>query len=79
MSRFLKNEWLQLIILAVPFVLIAIFWNQIPDRVPIHWNYEGHADNFGSKAVGLFIVPWSISVLPLFWEVWVESILNISI
>src|SRR5579883_2973973 len=57
MSRFLKNEWLQLIILAVPFVLIAIFWNQIPDRVPIHWNYEGHADNFGSKAVGLFIVP----------------------
>lgn len=46
-----------LVLLIVPFVLIAVFWNDIPDTIPIHYNLEGEADNWASKEAGIFILP----------------------
>ena len=57
LTRFIKNEWLQLLILIMPFVIIAFVWDQIPERVPIHWDFNGHADRFGNKGLGLFLLP----------------------
>lgn len=56
-ARFLKAEWLQLLILAAPFIIMAIAWNDIPDRVPMHWGINGHPNGYTSKGIGLFILP----------------------
>jgi len=36
-----KREWLQILILATPFCVAALLWNQLPDRMPIHWGING--------------------------------------
>lgn len=45
--------------------LSAWAWNVIPDgaQVPVHWNIEGHADRYGSKAEALFAMPAVAAVL----------------
>lgn len=34
----------------LPALLVAVFWNRLPDTVPIHWNAAGQADNYASKS-----------------------------
>ena len=57
MKTFLKNEWLQLLILIAPFIAVALLWNQIPDRVPSHWNARGQINGYSGKAVGTLLMP----------------------
>ncbi|MEJ8756266.1 SdpI family protein [Pontibacter sp. H259] len=47
-----RNTFLELLIWAlmlVPLAYLFIVWQQLPDRVPIHFNYKGEADDWGSK------------------------------
>jgi Protein of unknown function (DUF1648) len=37
--------------------VIAGFWNQMPERIPIHWNIRGEIDGWASKSFGLLITP----------------------
>ncbi|HML39000.1 MAG TPA: DUF1648 domain-containing protein [Bacillota bacterium] len=53
----LKRELPLLVILAIPFIAAIILYPHMPDRVPIHWNIRGEVDNYGSKAVGTFLLP----------------------
>ena len=55
-----------LITLLLPFVLIAIFWNQLPEQVPTHWNAKGEIDDYMPKFPGIFILPIINIVLFLF-------------
>jgi uncharacterized membrane protein len=52
-----KLSWLEFILLAAPFVALAIFWNDLPARVPIHWNSRGQIDGWATKTTGIFIFP----------------------
>lgn len=54
---FLKREWPQMLILAAPIVLIAIYWNSIPDTIPTHWNFSGKVNGYSSKAFGVLLLP----------------------
>ena len=56
-TRLIKKEWLQLLILIAPFAMIAFVWDQMPERIPIHWDYHGHANGYGGKGFGLFLLP----------------------
>ncbi|MDF2381195.1 SdpI family protein [Nostoc ellipsosporum NOK] len=47
---FKKEVWLWLI-MAVPIAYLLMIWKQLPDTVPIHWNYSGEADGWGPKAM----------------------------
>ncbi len=53
----LRNEWLQLLILAVPFCAVALLWDKLPYWVPVHWNIHGKVDGYERKAFGTLIVP----------------------
>ncbi|KAF2517313.1 SdpI family protein [Flavobacterium foetidum] len=47
-------------IVLMPFVYLALIWNSLPERVPIHWNSDGEIDNWGSKftlILMLFMLP----------------------
>lgn len=47
------------IIIALMLALSAWIWQSIPDgaQVPVHWNLDGQADRFGSKAEALLFLP----------------------
>jgi uncharacterized membrane protein len=68
MNLTLKKELPIIGIVLIPFVYLAIIWNSLPQRVPIHWNYKGEIDNWGSKLTlfgMLFMLPVLTYVLML--------------
>ena len=56
-NNFFKREWLSLLILIIPFIIIAIYWNNFPAKVPTHWNISNQVDSYSPKEVGLFLIP----------------------
>ncbi len=52
-----KLSWLEAILLAAPFIVLAIYWNELPDRVPTHWDFRGQVDGWSAKTPGLFLIP----------------------
>jgi uncharacterized membrane protein len=55
-GSFLKKEWALLAILILPFILIAVYWNTLPDQIPLHWNIKGEINRWGGKN-SLFLAP----------------------
>jgi len=53
----LKNNWTTWLIILAPYFFAALFWNQFPDQIPIHFNHSGEPDNYASKMVGLLLMP----------------------
>ncbi|NOX85769.1 MAG: DUF1648 domain-containing protein [Chlorobi bacterium] len=57
----LKNELPLIAIVAIPFAYLAYIWNELPGKVPVHWNINGEVDRYGNKAE-LILIP---VILPL--------------
>lgn len=57
----LKQEIPLIIIVLLPFMYLAFIWNELPQKVPMHWNIEGEIDRYGDKTE-LIITP---TLLPL--------------
>jgi len=53
----LKGEWLQLVLLAVPFLVLVPLWDKIPSRVAIHWGLNGKPNGWADKEWGLLLLP----------------------
>ncbi|MBC7511784.1 MAG: SdpI family protein [Ferruginibacter sp.] len=45
------------IVLGIPFIAAFIFWDKLPDRMAIHFNFSGDADGFGNKLPGILMLP----------------------
>lgn len=58
----MKKEFVFWIICALPFLYLAYIWDDLPERIPIHWNMEGEIDGYGQKNT-LLLLPF---LLPLF-------------
>ena len=52
-----KLNWLEAAFVLAPFLILLAFWDQIPERVPVHWNLNGQIDRWGSKSAGMLILP----------------------
>lgn len=52
-----RLNWLEILLLAAPLVALAIYWNDLPARVPTHWDWRGQIDGWMSKVPGILIVP----------------------
>ena len=62
----LKKELPLILVVLFPFVYLAYIWNSLPEKVPLHWNYEGEIDRFGSKSELLlipFLLPFLIYII----------------
>jgi len=66
MMAWLKKEWAQILILVCPFLVLAFLWPSLPDRVPIHWNVYGEADDFADKWLGTLLLPVTNLAVTLF-------------
>ena len=62
MNTTLKKELPIVAFVLIPFLYLAYLWNSLPDTVPIHWNYKGEIDNWGSK-YSLIGIPFLLPVL----------------
>lgn len=54
----MKNIFKQIILLvlvASPYIYLYFIWQQLPDRVPTHFNFQGVADAWSGKTFLLFI------------------------
>ena len=54
-----------IIALIIPFILIAIFYDDLPDQIPMHWNINGEVDKWADKNIGIWALP-GISVFMAF-------------
>ena len=41
----------------LPTIAGLILWNRLPEQVPIHFDFEGNPDNYGSRAFAVFFIP----------------------
>jgi len=48
MEKF-KKEIPFLLIAVLPFIYLAFVWNNLPEKVPMHWNGSGEIDRYGDK------------------------------
>jgi uncharacterized membrane protein len=60
------HEWIMWLAMGLSYAVTVYVWPQAPETVPIHWNFEGVADGFASKTLGLSLMPIVITVLYFF-------------
>ncbi|MDO8669503.1 MAG: SdpI family protein [Candidatus Buchananbacteria bacterium] len=64
-----KTEIFPLLLLILTLAASFYFYNNFPDRIATHWNFEGQIDGYSSKAVGVFLLPLVILGLYLMFLV----------
>ena len=62
MNPKLKKELPLIVIVLIPFIYMAYIWNQLPEKVPMHWNLEGEIDRYGNK-IELILIPILLPLL----------------
>lgn len=67
-----KTMLITTLLCLLPLILSAFLYERLPSQIPIHFNLEGIADNYASKAFGAFILP----LLLAFTNVLMQLVLN---
>lgn len=57
---------LSTIIILLPIIAGLILWNQLPEMLPIHWNYSGEVDGWSNKIVAVFLIPIGLVFVHIF-------------
>ncbi|WP_187263179.1 SdpI family protein [Pontibacter beigongshangensis] len=47
----LRTEFFLWLVMLVPFVYLWLSWQELPARVPIHFNLQGEADGWADKSI----------------------------
>ncbi len=53
----LKKEWYNILLLLFSFLIIPFVWEELPDKIPTQWNFQGEVIGYSSKTFGLFLIP----------------------
>jgi len=53
----IKTEIIPGLIILITIISSFYFYANFPDQIPIHWNFQGEVDNWGSKTFGAFFFP----------------------
>lgn len=64
-----KLKYFILYLLAlIPLVLTIIFYNKLPEQIPMHWDIHGNIDRYDNKFPNAYILPLFALIMPLFME-----------
>jgi len=66
-TPWLKKESLRLLIIALPFVFLLLFWQDLPSRIAMHWNLNGQPDGYTDKFGLLGLAAINLVLLGLFF------------
>lgn len=53
----LRKDWLIWLVLLIPFVFLAIYWDKFPAEIATHFDFNGKPNGTSSKTFGLLIIP----------------------
>ncbi len=60
-------------ILLIVLLITLFLWNDLPEKIPLHWNINGEVDRYGNKLtglLGLYSIPLIFSILyPIFRKI----------
>lgn len=62
MKSILRKDLPLIAIVLLPFIYLAYIWNDLPEKVPMHWNIKGEVDRFGTK-YELLLIPILLPLL----------------
>lgn len=61
MKRLVKNNFVWVIatniIIFIPLIVGLALWNKLPEKLPMHFNVIGDADNYSGKLFGILFGP----------------------
>lgn len=57
------RKWIPLLVIAVAFVASAAVYQDLPARMPTHWNVSGEVDGWSSRPWGAFMIPVVLLVM----------------
>lgn len=52
-----KSLWLSIGLAGAGLLASLVWWNQVPNPMPVHWNASGQADGYMPRALGLTLMP----------------------
>ena len=61
-----ENKWkliVSSVLIILPVLFGLIFWNRLPERVPVHWGMNGTPDGWGSPAMVVFLLPFILLLI----------------
>ena len=74
------NLWWELTVILLtiaPFAILAFYYSQLPDVVPIHWNAAGEADGFADKSFfSVFFLPTLTAFFQLIFIIFKHDIVQ---
>lgn len=53
-----KKDALLIVLIFFMFIISLILYPFLPDKIPMHWNFKGEIDRYGSKFEGAFLIPF---------------------
>uniref|UniRef100_A0A7C3MIP2 SdpI family protein n=1 Tax=Dictyoglomus thermophilum TaxID=14 RepID=A0A7C3MIP2_DICTH len=53
----IKKDIAIIILITLMFIIGIFFYPYFPEKIPMHWNFKGEIDRYGSKFEGLFGIP----------------------
>ena len=60
-----RAVWASVALVCVQFLVAFYLYPHMPERMAIHWGMNGEADGYGSRFLGLFLIPiFSLLFLP---------------
>ena len=78
--RDFSNLWLETVVILLtiaPFAVLAFYYPQLPDVVPIHWNVAGDADGWANKSFFSVFAPAILATyLQIFWIILKQDIIQ---
>lgn len=61
-------DFLTISVLAFCWVYVALNFTKLPDQIPLHYNFKGEVDNYGSKMT-VWILPLIITIVLLLFRI----------
>lgn len=52
-----KTDKAAFFVILLLFLISFSIYSKVPERLPVHWNAAGEADGYGSRFMGLFLMP----------------------
>ena len=66
MKSYKKIIIITTLITILPLFVVLILWNRLPDTVATHWDFNGEANGWSSKAFAVLGLPCLLTVIHLF-------------
>ncbi|MBB2182172.1 SdpI family protein [Lachnospiraceae bacterium MD1] len=64
-SKFFRLNVVTSLMCLIPLLIGAVFYNQLPDSIPVHFNIYNQPDNYASKSFALFGIPLILLLLQI--------------